>query len=87
MIPSMRKTLLALTTATALTFSVVPAAQANPDLPEEVTAGSTGFEMLSSNDDEDKKEGALLVGRDWLLGLAAVTVIGTIIQAVASNVR
>ncbi|MDO5668968.1 MAG: hypothetical protein Q4G50_03085 [Corynebacterium sp.] len=83
----MRKTLIALTTATALTFSVAPAAHASSDVPEEVTSGSSGFEMLSSNNDEEKKEGALLVGRDWLVGVVAVAVIGTIIQAVASNLR
>lgn len=97
----MRRTLLALGTATALTFgtfSVVPAAVAQTssvdslssrteELPADMRAGSTGAELLSSGSDAQKQQGALLLGRDWLIGFAALTVLGTIIQAVMSATR
>lgn len=93
----MRRTLIALGTATALTLGAVPAAHAQPanavtsqieELPADMRAGSSGAEKLSSASTEaEKQEGALLLGRDWLLGFAAITVLGTIIQAVMSAMR
>jgi len=96
----MRRTLIALGTATALTLGAVPAVHAQPaspvnavtsqieELPADMRAGSTGAQKLSSASTEaEKQEGALLLGRDWLLGFAAITVLGTIIQAVMSAMR
>lgn len=93
----MRRTLIALGTATALTLGAVPAVHAQPanavtsqieELPADMRAGSSGAEKLSSASTEaEKQEGALLLGRDWLLGFAAITVLGTIIQVVMSAMR
>lgn len=99
----MRRTLVVLSTATVLTLGVaVPAAQAAPqsseinqqlnthtkDLPADLKLGSSGAQLLSSNpNQEQQKEGATLLGRDWLIGMAAFAVLGGIIQAVATALR
>ena len=90
----MRRTLIALGTATALTLgglSTVPTATAQvssvEELPADMRLGSTGAQLLSSNSDSQKQQGAVLLGRDWLIGFVALTVIGSIIQAVMSAVR
>ena len=71
----MRRTLIALGTATALTLGAVPAVHAQPASP--VNAVTSQIEELPA----DMRAG------DWLLGFAAITVIGTIIQAVMSAMR
>lgn len=79
----MRRTLIALTTAAALTLGAVPAASA-AELPAEMRLGSSGAQMLSSG---DTGEGAMLLGRDWLIGFVGVAVLGSLIQAVSAAVR
>ncbi|MCS5479915.1 hypothetical protein NYP18_09630 [Corynebacterium sp. YIM 101645] len=97
----MRRTLISLTTAAALALGFTPAAQAGPssllppevnskvqEVPAELRLGSTGAEMLSSNPSpEQQREAAILLGRDWLIGIVGVVVIGGIVQAVSAHVR
>ncbi|QGU04470.1 hypothetical protein [Corynebacterium comes] len=97
----MRRTFIALGTAATLTLGVVPAAQAAPssqldsqvneqvnELPTDMRLGSSGARLLSSNPSEEQmKEGAALLGRDWLIGFVAVAVLGTVIQAVSATLR
>lgn len=97
----MRRTLIALTTAAALALGSVPAAQAGPssmlpaeinskvqEVPADLRLGSSGAELLSSNPSpQQQQEAAILLGRDWLIGLVGFVVIGGVIQAVSAHVR
>lgn len=97
----MRRTLIALTTAAALTLGFAPAAQAGPssllpaevnsrvqEVPADLRLGSSGAELLSSNPSpQQQQEAALLLGRDWLIGIVGVMVLGGVIQAVSAHVR
>ncbi|NLF91027.1 MAG: hypothetical protein GX570_06740 [Corynebacterium marinum] len=89
----MRRTFIALSTAATLTLGVVPAVQATPssqvnELPADMRLGSSGAQLLSSNPSEEQmKEGAALIGRDWLVGFIGVAVLGSLIQAVSAAVR
>lgn len=96
----MRRTLISLTIV-ALVLGAVPAAQAGPssllppevnskvqEVPAELRLGSTGAEMLSSNPSpQQQQEAAILLVRDWLIGIVGVAVIGGVIQAVSAHVR
>lgn len=99
----MRRTLVALSTAIALTLGVtVPVAQAAPqsseinqqfntytkDVPADLKLGSSGVQLLFSNPTPAQQlEAASLLGRDWLIGMAAFAVLGGIIQAAATALR
>lgn len=86
----MRRTLITLTTTAALTLGFAPAAQANPSsvLPADLRLGSSGAELLSSNPSpQQQQEAVLLLGRDWLIGIVGVVVLGGVIQAVSAHVR
>lgn len=82
----MRRTLLALSAAAALTLSAAPATTATAqDLPEEATLGSQGASMMSSGttDPEVVAEGSSLVARDYAIGTVIVLVIGGILYTIA----
>ena len=95
----MRRTLVTWTTAFALVFSPAAAAQTVPqssevnqqfteltrDVPREVAPGSAGLQMLANNPTEEQRiEAAVLIGLDWLIGVAAVAVIGGVVQAISA---
>jgi hypothetical protein len=94
----MRRTLISLTTTAALLLGAAPAAQAVPtsseiapqikEIPAELRPGSSAVEILSANPSpEQQLEAAALLAGDWLAGLAAIVVIGGVIQAVSAHVR
>ena len=93
----MRRTLVAVITSAVLLFAGIPVAQAQGSsfsieesidaLPSELTPGSSGVELLSSDSRNDQAEGGKRLLHDWLVGFAAVTVLGTVINFVMSAMR
>ncbi|RNE48312.1 hypothetical protein [Corynebacterium alimapuense] len=86
----MRRTIVALATSTALIFGAIPAANAAEDLPDALTTGSTGFELIVNNLSSDPfgpevLEGSSLLLRDWLVGFVGITVVGSSLAAISSS--
>lgn len=90
----MRRSLIALTTAAALTFSIIPAAQAQSSeevqgsleaLPAELKIGSSAVETLQegSGTEAELQQGSSELGRDWLIGLAVTTLLGMLITTIS----
>lgn len=93
----MRRSLIALTTAAALSFSIIPAAQAQSSgevqgslaaLPAEFRVGSSAVETLQegSGTEEELQQGSSELGRDWLIGLGVTTLLGMLITALSGMV-
>lgn len=60
-------------------------------LPDEARLGSSGVEKLSEasseGDTDGAREGSSQIGLDLLIGIVGVTILGTVIQLIASAVR